>query len=169
MTAQSVDDARTCLELEPESVQAQLFFARMLVSNRNLVEAEEELAIAEKLAWNLPEIQESIRYTKALLSSARGEKEKALLFVESAKQNPVYFGYLLSRVYAACGMKDEAIEVIKTGIKSGFEKLQDYMFDYPFLTSSYFFDGLRSDPRFIEILEKQKKRFEDQRQKYGGI
>jgi hypothetical protein len=161
----AVADARTWLETERDSIAAELFLARMLISQKNLEEAAREIGVVEKVDSANP----NLGYTKSLLFAARGEKEKALPLVEGAKKEPFYFNYLLSRVYAACGLKEEAIQLIRLGIDQGFEKLQDYMNEYPFLASCFFFDSLRGDPRFEEILRQQKKRYEENLKKYGGL
>lgn len=161
----AVADAKTWLEMEPDSIAAELFFARMLISQRNLEEAEREIAVVEKVDAANP----NLGYTKALLFAARGEKDRALPLIEGATKDPLYFNYLLARVYAGCGLKDDAIRIIRLGIEQGFEKLQDYLYEYPFLARCFFFDGLRGDPRFEEILTQQKKRYEENLKKYGGL
>ena len=158
-------DARNILEMNPEDLQARSFCARMLISQKKFQEAEEEIAIAEKLnpkAWG-------INFTLSLLSAVRGEKEKALALVKPAEDDPLYYTYLLSRVYAVLGLKDKAIEQIKLGIEKGFQEVFDYIYEYPFLNVDYFFDKLRDDPRFIEILAQQKKKYEENLKKYSML
>ncbi len=161
----AVADARTWLELEPDSLDAELFLARMLISQKSLEEAEREIGVVEKVDPANP----NLGPTRALLYAARGEKDKALPLIEAAKNEPIYFNYLLARVYAGCGLKDEAIRVIRLGIDRGFENIQSYLGEYPFLAKSYFFDSLRGNPRFEEILIQQKKRYEEDRKKFGGL
>jgi len=161
----AVQDARRLVEIEPDNPRATLFYARMLISQRNLVAAEREIAIAENLG-----IQSlDLRLTKSLLFASRGEREKALRLLEEAKQEPVYYSLLLSRVYALLGMKEEAIDIIQSGIEKGFAEVQEYLFEYPFLAKSYYFDNLRNMPRFREIMEKQKAIYDENLKKYGGL
>ena len=85
-TARAVADARTWLELEPESIDAELFLARMLIGQRSLKEAEREIDVVDRLdPANL-----NLKYTRALLFAARGEKARALPLIEEAKKDPVY-------------------------------------------------------------------------------
>lgn len=164
-TEKAVADAMTWLDLEPDNLDAMLFLARMLIGQRNLREAEREIAVVEKIAPADPDIG----LTRALLFAARGEKDQALPLIEGAKKQPFYFNYLLARVYAGCGMKDEAIQIIQLGIDFGFENIQSYLGEYPMLARSYFFDSLRGDPRFEEILSRQKKRYDENLRRYGGL
>jgi serine/threonine protein kinase/tetratricopeptide (TPR) repeat protein len=161
----AVADARTLLEIEPDNIGAELFYARMLISRRTLREAEREIGVVERVDPGNP----NLGYTRALLFAARGEKDKALPLIEEAKKQPFYYCYLLSRVYAGCGLKDEAIQVIRLGMERGFEEQQEYLYEYPVLAGSFFFDSLRGDPRFREILDRQKSRYEENLKKYGGL
>jgi serine/threonine-protein kinase len=158
-------DARRALEMNPEDLSARLFYARMLINQQKFEEAEKEIDIAEKLN---PKAS-GINLTISFLAAARGEKDKAIALVKPAEAEPLYYSYLLSRVYAVLGLKDKAIEYIKLGIEKGFEEVLDYMYDYPFLNTNYYFDKLRDDPRFIEILAQQKKKYEENLSKYGTL
>ena len=164
-TAKAVADARTWLELEPENIDAELFLARMLIGQRSLKEAEREIGVVERSdPANL-----NLKYTKALLFAARGDKARALPLIEEAKKDPVYFSYLLSRVYAGCGLKDDAIRIIRLGIDRGFEDTVSYLYEYPVLALDKFFDNLRGEPRFEEILSRQKASYEENQRKFGGL
>lgn len=164
-TKEAVADAKKMMELEPEDLGAELYYARMLIMQKKIDDADKEIAIVEDLAPDIPEI----KYTKALLLAVRGEKEKALTMIEEAKKEPYFYTYLLSRVYAILGLKDEAIKTIKLGIEKGFQEIQEYPYDYPFLENSYFYDPLRDDPRFIEILRQQEKKYNENLRKYGAL
>jgi serine/threonine protein kinase/Flp pilus assembly protein TadD len=161
----AVEDAKRLFEMEPDNVSAALLYARMLICQRKFDDAEREIVFTENLRPDLPDL----RFTRALLYAARGERQKALPLLEEAREKPIYYSSLLSRAYALLGMKDEALENIRLGIMKGFEETQDYLYEYPFLASSYFFDSLRDDPRFREILEKQKAVYLENLKKYGGL
>jgi len=158
-------DARNALEMTPEDLSARLFYARMLINQQKYEQAEKELAIAERLNPKAA----GVDFTVAFLAAAKGEKEKALTLVGPAEANPLYYSYLLSRVYAVLGLKDKAIEYIKLGIEKGFEEILDYFYEYSFLKTNSFFDKLRDDPRFIEILAQQKKKNDEYLKKYGTL
>lgn len=161
----AVQDARRLIEMEPDNLRAALFYTRMLISQRNLVAAEREIAVAE----NLSPASLDLRLTKSLLFASRGEREKALPLLEEAKQKPVYYSLLLSRVYALLDMKEEAVDIIQSGIEKGFAEVQEYLFEYPLLEKTYYFDNLRESPRFRELLAKQKAVHENNMKKYGGL
>ena len=44
-----------------------------------------------------------------------------------------------------------------------------YLYEYPVLASDKFFDNLRGDPRFKEILSRQKASYEENQRKFGGL
>jgi serine/threonine protein kinase/tetratricopeptide (TPR) repeat protein len=158
-------DARNALEMNPEDLSSRLFYARMLINQQKFQDAEREIAIAKKLNPKAT----GIDFTASFLAAAEGEKEKALALVIAAEANPFFYSYLLSRVYAVLGLKDKAIEYIKLGIEKGFQEVLDHMYDYLFLNTNHFFDNLRDDPRFLEILAQQKKRYEENLIKYGTL
>jgi serine/threonine protein kinase/Flp pilus assembly protein TadD len=164
-TEEAVAAARQLLESEPDNIGAALLYGRMLISQKRLPEAEREIAFAAKLDPGSLDL----RLSQALFFAARGDREKALPLVEPARERPVYYSYLLSRVFALLGMKNEALENIKLGIERGFQETREYLFEYPFLASSHFYDRLRADPRFIQILEKQKIRHDENLRKFGGL
>jgi serine/threonine protein kinase/tetratricopeptide (TPR) repeat protein len=164
-TKEAIDDARKIKDLEPTDLQAEAYYARMLIMNKEYMKAEKEIAIIEELNPDLPEI----KYSKAFLLAVRGERETALAMMAEAKKDPYRYTYLFSRVYGVLGMKDEALETIRLGIEKGFQETQDYLYEYPLLESSYFYDSLRDDPRFIEILRQQKKKYDENRRKYGDL
>jgi hypothetical protein len=66
-------------------------------------------------------------------------------------------------------MKDQAIEHIRLGRERGFKQILDYFYPYPFLEKCYFFDSLRSDRRFKEILEEEKEIYLDKLNMYSGL
>jgi tetratricopeptide (TPR) repeat protein len=162
---EAAKDARRLLEMEPDNVSAALLYVRMLISQKKLSEAEREIAFAAKLDPGSLDL----RLSTALLFAARGDREKALSLIRPAREKPLFYSYLLSRVLALLGMKDEALENIRLAIERGFQENQEYLYEYPYLASSYFYDSLRDDPRFIEILEKQKTRHDENSRKFGGL
>jgi len=59
-------------------------------------------------------------------------------------------------LYLLLGMKDEAIQNIEIGIEQGFQERLMYLYSYPTLSRNPRFKILRKDPRFQNILKKQK-------------
>jgi hypothetical protein len=66
-------------------------------------------------------------------------------------------------------MKDEAIRYIKKGNEEGFQLIKDYFYPYPLLKSNPFFENLRSDPRFQEIVRNEERKFNEKMKKYGDL
>jgi len=44
-----------------------------------------------------------------------------------------------------------------------------FVYSYPFLNTSPYFDNLRDEPRFITILEMQKKKYDEYVSNFGDI
>jgi serine/threonine protein kinase/Tfp pilus assembly protein PilF len=164
-TKEAVDDAKKLVDLETEDLRIQLYYARQLIMHKKFAEAERQIAVVERLDPS----NKDISLTRAYLYAARGDKEKALAMVKEAEKKPIYYSYLLSQVYAAVNEKDRAIENIQIGIKRGFQEIQNYLYEYPLLLNNFFYDPLRSDLRFIDILKGQEKKYYDDLRKYGGL
>ena len=62
-------------------------------------------------------------------------------------------------LYLALGMKEEAQANIQKGVDAGFWHGM-YLYSYPSLAKNPWYKELRGDPRFQEILEKQKELYE---------
>jgi len=117
---------------------------------RKYQKVEELLAETEKINpgyWG-------ISYGRALLSAVKGDKENALAL------------YKNSEVYSLLGMKDEAIQQLNKEIRGSV--WEPYIF-YLHLLNNPFYDSLREDPRFQEIVKREKKLYEDHLEKYGNL
>ena len=154
---------KEALEFEPDDNNLRLFYARQLIMMKKYDEAKEEIARVEKLYPDKLDIQ----YLRAYIFAVKGEKEKALAIIKDL--DPYYLTQLISSVYSILGMKDEAIENIQEVIEKGFYELQTYPYSYHFLIKNYFYDNLRNDPRFKEIVKKEKKKYQGRLKKYGDI
>jgi len=119
------------------------------------VEAEKAIAEAEKINPN----SLSVKHHRALILAAKGEKDEALNLIEGAEES---YGYLITCVYSLLGMKNEAIENIKKGIKFGFKEVQNHLYSYLLLRENLGYYKLHNDPRFKEILKSQEEIY-DQR------
>jgi hypothetical protein len=125
--------------------------------------------MAEALAPKAP----YIGFVRALAAAAKGERKAALEAIapERAGTRPARNTYFKSRIYAALGMKDEAIRAIELAIDQGFGDVYDYLYFFPFLnnTRDYFYDKLRGDPKFSEILRREERKYAEKLEKYSGL
>lgn len=147
---EAVAQIKKSYEIEPDNFWSLLDDSLLLIMKKKYDKAEKSLSKAEKIN---PKYS-SVRFYKALLFAAKGEKEKALSLVKNAA------------VYSLLGMKDEAIKNITEEIKKEYEHLQ---YTYLPLMNNHFYDSLRDDPRFQEILRVQKKKYEDRLKKFGDL
>ena len=91
-------------------------------------------------------------YCKALLHAALGEKEQALAL------------YRNSEIYAVLDMKDEAIEALRGEIRG--TSAIPYIF-YRDLLINPFYENLRDDERFIEIIEEERALYDEYTARYS--
>ena len=163
----ALTDGRKALELEPTSGYLRCMMARLMIFTGDLPEAEAELAVADTVLKGSGDVA----FTRALLWAARGDRKKA----ESALARParvtVLRNYIDTMVHASLGYVDEAVDLIARTIEAGFFKLATHAYFYPYLANpnNHFYDPLRREPRFLEILERQKKRFEDETAHLGDL
>lgn len=92
------------------------------------------------------------RLASAFLAAARGDREAALSLIGE----PHPLTYEEAWVFLLLGMKDEAIANIEAGIEKGFAERGMYLYSYPCLSKNPHFKSLRGEPRFRQILSKQK-------------
>ncbi len=94
---------------------------------------------------------EWVRKYKAILLAEKGEREKALAL------------YRNSEVYALLGMSDEAFQELPKEIR-GTEAIPHIFYSY--LQHNPFYDKLRSDFRFLELLARERKLYDEYMAKY---
>jgi len=157
-------DIEDALEINPDNPSYALFYIRLLIMMGRYVEAEEEV---EKIQRETREII-GIEYIRAMLWAARGEKDSALEVIDGI-DNPVVMTYLISSIHALLGMHDEAIRDIREGMEMGFQVTKEYLYGYGFLISNPFFDGLKQDHRFQEIIRQAKNQYDRMMIEYGQM
>jgi tetratricopeptide (TPR) repeat protein len=145
-----VELVKKALELDNSNKSLHLELARHLIMLGKFEEAEEAIQELEKMTPASPEID----YSRALLYAFKQDRNKALGLIRGTEKP---YSYPTTCVYALLGMKDEAVENIRLGIKVGFEESQHYLYSYLMLKANPCFEDLRDDPRFKEILEKQRE------------
>lgn len=162
-------DLDRMIELEPGEFQTRCYRARVLVLMKRYDAAAAELAVAETLAPTDP----YVGFVRALVLAARGDKKAALAAIAPALDpgRPSLHTYYVSRVYAALGMKDQALGNMQLAIDKCFDDAHDYVYFFPFLnnTRDYFYDRLRGEPRFAEILRREERNHVERLEKYSGL
>ncbi len=165
----ALSDFDRMIELEPTDYKVRCHRARVLVLMKRLDAAAADLTVAESLA---PE-DTYAGYVRALIAAARGDKKEALAAIAPAQASgrPAKYSYYLSRVYASLGMKAQAIESIEKAIEGCFADVQDYVYFFPFLnnTRDYFYDKLRGEPRFADLLRREERKYAERLEKYSGL
>lgn len=146
------DKAEDCimktLEVEPVNFWSFQDYSLLYIMLKRIARAQEMLTRAEKINPGYP----GLRFYKALIHASRGEREKAFSFAKNGV------------IFALLGMKDRAIEYISDEASKDFEHLQ---YSYLPLITSPFYDNLRDDERFKEVVGKLKKKYEERLKKYG--
>jgi TolB-like protein/Tfp pilus assembly protein PilF len=150
----ATQDYQRALEIEPEHLIALNSLAEQAILMKRFDEASEFLARCEKIN---PDYLRN-RISAAWLHAAKGDQAKAL----SKHEDEI--------VYILLGMKDQAIRQLykqhEQGWPLGFTGPR--YGNYLSLRNLAIYDSLRDDPRFVEILEKEKRRYEEHLSKYGG-
>jgi len=165
----ALTDLDKVIELAPDDANALCYRARTLILLRKYDAAAADLAMAKTIDPGNPHID----VVRALLAAARGERKAALEAIEPVRAagRPGRYTYYLSRIYAALGMKNEAIANIETAIDKGFGDVLNYLYSYPYFnnTQDYFYDKLRGEPRFVELQRREERKFTDRLGKYDGL
>jgi tetratricopeptide (TPR) repeat protein len=138
------------LEIEPNHVDALFNLTQMLIALKRYDEAEKLLVQREKIYPN-----QETKWEHALIYASKGQIEKALTTYED--KNII--------LYSLLGMKDEAISMMTDWSE---QRLLQKSSRYYFLKNHPFYDNIRSDPRFQDILTKHKKLYEENLVKYGN-
>jgi tetratricopeptide (TPR) repeat protein len=143
-------------EIDPNFFGIQYGYYLLFLMTKQYDEAEKSLV---QMETNHPD--ELIANDYALLHAVKGQKEKSLNTFNS--EDEILFPIW---IYSILGIKDEAISLLQNQLDQS-RKINRSRF--PFLKNNAFYDNIRSDPRFQEILAKHKEIYEDNLAKYGDI
>jgi TolB-like protein/DNA-binding winged helix-turn-helix (wHTH) protein/Flp pilus assembly protein TadD len=134
---EAIDQFKKTLELDPNYSPAQIYLADCYLFKGMYPEA---LALLQKLR---PRGDESLAY----LYGVMGQRSKALRVIEDLKRRPYIDPIFLVFAYAGVGDHDNAIRLLNKGYAERSPQM-------PFLKVEPFFDPLRADPRFQDLLRR---------------
>jgi len=154
--AEAIAELERGRAVEPEHPLVKTFLAVALF-NQGLV--EEAQALIEDVLRQNPHF-DGVQPLLAWCLSARGEHERARALITDRVREVATadhdIAFWLASFYGMEGMKDEAIEWVRLAIWLGNE-------NYPLFAQSRKLDSLRDDPRFAEMMDDLKRRYESRR------
>lgn len=148
------------LEFENKDHYIRLEYAKHLIMLGRYAEAERELAVVEDMKPGLAVLHQ------ALLAAKRGERDVSLAIIQKAG-NPHH--HIITCVFSLFGMNDEAIDNIKAGIDAGFQEDWRYLYTYLFLQNHTCCEMMHGNPRLIEIMDEEKKKYDRRLRNYGNF
>jgi non-specific serine/threonine protein kinase len=144
---------KKALELEDKMPKLYLKYAMHLIMLKELDKAEEAIEKAEKIGPN----HRALSRYRALLIASRGKKDRALELIQGMER---IYHYINTCVYSLLGMNEKAIDNVKTGIERGFKETHEYLYSFLILKKHPCYNALNTDPRFKEILKKEKETYQ---------
>ncbi|HSB62150.1 MAG TPA: tetratricopeptide repeat protein, partial [Vicinamibacteria bacterium] len=142
--------------VEPEHPLLKTFLAVALFNQGRVDEAQ---ALIEDVLRQNPHF-DGVQPLLGWCLSARGEHERARALVTDRVKEVATadhdIAFWLASLYGMEGMKDEAIEWVRLAIWLGNE-------NYPLFAQSRKLDSLRDDPRFAEMMDDLRRRYESRR------
>jgi eukaryotic-like serine/threonine-protein kinase len=154
--ADAIADLEAGRTMEPEHPLLKTFLAVALFNQGQVDDAQ---ALIEDVLRQNPHF-DGVQPLLAWCLSARGEHEAArALITDRVKEVATAdhdIAFWLASFYGMEGMKEEAIEWVRLAVWLGNE-------NYPLFAQSHKLDSLREDPRFAEMMEDLKRRYESRR------
>ncbi len=160
---QAFDEVQAVQDKLPENIRIRYLKVRLFVNTERYAEAERELA-------DIQEINDADRrlpFYRSLLYAEYGEREKAL--EPLLEGYPSAALYLVTQIYCALGMNEEALQSMQDGIERGIEAIQTYMYPYQYLINSPHHDLLRSEPDYQKIVAEQKRIYDSMVERYRDL
>ena len=154
-------DYQRALEISSNDYWSLILYINFLIMMNRFEEAK---SLFSKFEIAYPN-EVSVKYYEALLSAMQGDSLNAIKLLE---QNRVR---LWDRIILYCALDDrkEALSSLDETLQKQKSILVDPSSRFMELNHLPWFDNLRSDPRFQEILEKHKELYEENLRKYGNI
>jgi len=158
---QAAREVEIAIAKNPRDFSGRIYHAIYLALLNRPAEAEKEIEAAREIkpdSKQIPDVQ-------ALVWAVKGEKEKALAYLESHEILTIEG----TAIYLSLGRKDEAIRNIEAGIERGFQVHGWHPYSYSCLSKRPYANLLKGEPRFRRILEQQKRKFEEMLDKSKGL
>ena len=152
-------DYKSNLEIEPNDYWTIRLYTELLVMLKRPNEAEKLLNHFQN---EYPE-EAYPKYCKSLLLAMQGDNLNAIRLLEKTG----FGGWERVKLYSVLNKKDDALSLMTKLQKTDYPESQRSK--YLQLSHLLWFDNLRSDPRFQEILAKHKELYEKNLAKYGDI
>ena len=144
---QAETDLKKSIELKKNFISARWNLFHLSIIKKNYNRANKILSELETLT------QEDLSPRKALIMASEGKKQEAL---KTLKKPDLY-------VYCLLDMRDEAIGLIKENINNG------KSYSYLSLLNNPFYQNLRKDHLFKEILANEKEKYDELLVKFGDL
>jgi serine/threonine protein kinase/tetratricopeptide (TPR) repeat protein len=144
---QAIDQFKKTLEADPQFWVAHDYLARVYFQKGMYGEAIEEFQKAKTLSPGTPVIVAELGYTHAV-SGKKREAQMALDELKELSRRGRYVPmFVFALLYSGLGDKDRAFEWLEKAYEE-----RSPVFEY--LEVEPFYDGLRSDPRVLELLRR---------------
>jgi eukaryotic-like serine/threonine-protein kinase len=147
---ESIVQLQKALDLDPNVAWARMVLAWAYVMKHMSMQAvaeSEKIAVQDKAVT--PENQNVVQGVGWVYAMS-GRRDKALIMVEKIKrllpQAYVDF-YCIASIYAGLGERDEAFRWLEKGY-------EEHSASMPFLSGDPMWDGMRSDPRYTDLLRR---------------
>ncbi len=143
---EAIEQFQKTLELDPNFPTTRYFIGRAHEAKGNYDQAVAEYAIAARLNGITPEAvaRSSAVYEKSGWKAYLQESLKQILAQPPTRRFP---SYVIATYYARLGQNDKALDWLEKGY-------EERDFRMTLLSVSFEFDGLRSDPRFVELVRR---------------
>jgi serine/threonine-protein kinase len=142
---------RDALRLRENDPDTCLIHMALLLLTGELDEASRQILALERFGIE----KERLPYLREVLKALRDGRGKPHAFGEEGPGITPQGTY----VYLSFDMKDEAVANIRAGIERGFAGGM-YLYSYPSLIKNPWYKALSADPRFQEILKRQKELYD---------
>jgi tetratricopeptide (TPR) repeat protein len=142
---QAIEHCRKSLKLDPGHIWARIQIAHCLLQQGRYEDVMAELRLAQETNRHDTNLS-FLGYVYAVVGR-RAEARQALAELETESRrrhvSPIY----RARIHAGLGEKDRAIALLR----QAYDERSDHVL---YLNTTPFFDSLRSDPRFVELLRR---------------